>query len=170
MLDLPTPRIVLSGRVDIDIRVRVLRSLAYLITKGSPAIEIVFDSFGGDAGNGLDIYDALRLYPGKKKGIVLSNARSIAAIILQACDERECAAHAQVLIHNGSSSVDIDTLFDNDALEKARNQGLIVMSTLHNIIVIRSGKSETEVSNVFKLNHLMSPEEALAFGLIDKII
>ncbi len=171
LLELPVPRIILSGEVDLSMYSRVSSSLAYLTAKGSPDIEIVFNSIGGNTTHGLNIYDALRLYLGKKKGIVLSKASSIAAIILLACDERECAANAYILIHNGDCDISMNTLlFDDDALEKFRSNRRGVVSTLHKIIANRTGKSEAEIYDACKLNQSMTPEEALDFGLIDKII
>ncbi|MEI6042183.1 MAG: ATP-dependent Clp protease proteolytic subunit [bacterium] len=170
LLKLPTPKIILSGKVDLDMRMHAFRSLVYLTSKGSPDVEIVIESAGGDIGYGLDIYDAIRLYKGRKTGIVISKAASMAAIILQSCDRRLCSLHANILVHNGSVSIDHDILSDDLALASFKLQKQRTVSLLHLILSVRTGKTIPEIADICKQDRWATSQEALSLGLIDEII
>ena len=170
LLDLAVPKIILSGEVNGAMRLYVLDSLGYLYTKDCPGIEIVINSAGGDVKCGLDIYDALRLYPGRKKGVIVSKAESMAAVILQVCDERLCCAHAHILIHNGDDRIKYDTLFDDNALKQFKDQAKENILRLHKILANRAERQLSEVAEKCKLDTPMNATEALDFGLIDEIV
>ena len=58
----------------------------------------------------MDAYDMLKYYKGKKTGIVVGFAMSMAAILLQTCDERKAYRHAGILIHHiAQGSVELST-------------------------------------------------------------
>jgi ATP-dependent Clp protease, protease subunit len=170
LLDLPIPKIILSGEVNSDMRQYVYESMVYLMNRGSPDVEVIINSSGGDVKSGLDIYDALRMYSGKKKGIVSSKAESMAAVILQVCEDRHCCKHAHMLIHNGSCRINYDTLLNDDALEKFKEQNRKNLSNLHDILASRTGRQELEIIERCKQERAMTSAEALDFGLIDQII
>ncbi len=170
LLKLPTPKIILSGKVDREMRNRVFRSLTFLTTKGSPDVEIIIESSGGEVSHGLDIYDALRLYQGKKKGIVISEAGSMAAIILQACDTRQCASHAYILVHNGDCRIKFDVLFDDAALAAFKKEKQETLSLLHTILSTKTGKEDREVVEMCKPDKWITAQKALELGLIDEIV
>src|SRR2546421_69553 len=52
--------------------------LQQLTIKGSPPIEVHIRSMGGAVEAAFDIHDNLRLYKGKKRGIVIGYAKSMA--------------------------------------------------------------------------------------------
>jgi len=113
--------LILRGDVNKDMVLHVYKCLLVLEAQNSPDIEIRFFTEGGEVKSGLDIYDALRKYKGRKTGIVYSRARSMGAVILQACEERVCLKHAVVLIHNvRASSISLDEIDDPNRLTKLR--------------------------------------------------
>lgn len=145
-------------------------SLMDLEGRGSPPIEIRIYTGGGDVHAGLAVYDFLRRYKGKKTGIVYGYARSMGAVILQACDERLCLPHSTVLIHHVSTqSVSLDDLEDPERLDRLRRSMQDDQETLYEILVARSGKSKEEVREACKKDKDMTAKEALEFGLIDRI-
>jgi ATP-dependent Clp protease protease subunit len=141
-----------------------------LMGRAAPDVEVRIFTNGGSVRAGLDIYDALRRYPGKKTGVVYAYAHSMGAIILQACDDRVCLPHARVLIHSvNTQSVSLDVLEDPKRLKELRKSMQIDQQSLYAILVERTGKSKDEIVNVCKRDAEMKAEEALAFGLIDRI-
>lgn len=148
----------------------VYESLLLLEGEGSPDVEIRIFSPGGSVRAGLDIYDALKRYRGKKTGVVYAYARSMGAIILQVCDERICLPHASILIHHvNTKSVSLDVLDDQRRLKKLRDDMWKDQKALYHILAARTGKSEPEIRRVCKKDQDMTAEEALKFGLIDRI-
>lgn len=66
---------------------------------GYEAIDIYFNSGGGDVFAGLAIHNQLKRYSGHKTGYVDGLAASIASVIMFACDELHFATGAQAMIH-----------------------------------------------------------------------
>ena len=148
----------------------VYACLAELECRGSPAIETRLFTNGGSVGAGLDIYDALVRYKGQKTGVVYAYARSMGAVILQACDKRVCLQHASVLIHHvNQKSVSLDVLEDEQRLAELRESMRVDQRAIYEILVRRTGRTEEEIRAVCKKNEDMDAVAAKAFGLIDEI-
>lgn len=162
--------IVLDGDVDEEMAGYVHECMLRLAVKDNPPITIRITSDGGDTENGLYIYDFLRLYPGKKTGIVIAFARSMAAIVLQACDVRQCPKNSVVLIHRVSQAVKTDDLTDEAKLKETKKEMLVEEEKLWSILRERTKKSRRAIIAVCKKDREMSAAEALNFGLIDEII
>lgn len=162
--------VVLDGEVGGKMVDHVYRCLAVLEGRGSPDIEVRIYTGGGSVRAGLDIYDALRRYKGKKSGVVYAYARSMGAIILQACDTRICLPHARVLIHHISTeSVSLDDLEDPDRLAKLLASMRKDQEALYAILAKYTGKIVEEIRAACQKDQDMFAEEALAFGLVDQI-
>ncbi len=165
------PMIDIFGDINRDTFFYVRRALLYLKTKGSPNIDVIISSPGGNVTTGLDIYDLLRLYPGKISALIHDQAASMGAIILQACDIRRCAKHSSVLIHHISrKEITLDVLRSEEKrnelieeMEKNQNQ-------LYEILQLRTKKEISEIRKECEKDKYMNAEEAREFGLIDEIV
>jgi ATP-dependent Clp protease protease subunit len=161
----------LQGDVDSRMAFYVREALLRLSVKGNPEIKVLITSPGGDVGVGLDICDAFRLYPGKKTAIVTGFAQSMAAVILQVCEERHAARHAHILIHHVSKkSISLDDLQDSRRGKKLMEDLQKSQNRLYEILATRTKQSISDIRKVCKRDENMTSEEALKFGLIDKII
>lgn len=166
-----TPTLYITSTVDGDLYTKVARAIAYLNTKSSPDIDVVIDSSGGSVDYGLDIYDVLRLYKGKKRGLVVCKAASMAAIILQVCDVRRCAQHAGVLIHHVSRrDVSLDELTSKRKLNALIDRLKLQQEKLYRILVEKTGKTRAQIVRACSKDEFMNPTQALDFGLIDEIV
>ncbi len=162
---------VLEGEVDRDMRDLVRESLLLLEARGCPDVEVRITSNGGGTIISLQICDMFRRYRGKKTGVVYNFARSAAATILQACDDRVCLPHAVVLIHHVvMQQVSLDTLQSKRGLAQLKQLMLADQRALYDLLVTRTGRTLTEVRAVCRKNADMTAQEALKFGLIDRII
>ncbi len=162
--------ILLDTEVNAKMANHVYECLTKLEARGSPDIEVRIFTNGGAVRIGLHIYDALRRYKGKKVGLVSSFARSMGAIILQACDERVCLKHAAVLIHHiNTQSISLDVIENPTRLAKLRKSMWKDQAALYAILAKRTGKSKKEIRDTCKKDLDMTAEEALSFGLIDRI-
>lgn len=161
----------LGGEVDEDMILYVREALLRLTVKGSPSITVLITSRGGSVEVGLDIYDALRLYTGEKTGIVLGFAKSMAVLILQACEKRKCMRHATLLIHHISRrEVSLDILRDPIKLKEVRDDLEASQSRLYVILGARTCKTVDVIREECAKERDMTAEEALAFGLVDEVI
>jgi ATP-dependent Clp protease protease subunit len=161
----------LPAEVDIDMALYVREALMRLRAKGSPEIEIRITSNGGNIIYGLNIYDDLRNYAGKKIGVVVGVAGSIAAIILQACDVRKSYRHSCLLIHHVSkNSVSLDDLEDEYKNKKLVTALQKDQQLLYAILMERTGRTLEELKVTCAKAEDMTTPEALEYGLIDEII
>lgn len=171
LLHIPNPEIILKGDVDQGMYDYVFWALAMLRSRGSPELIVTIDSPGGASRWGRDIYDLFKGYAGRKTGIGVSDTSSAASYIMQAFDVRCLTQHAGMLIHNPSAmSVSLDDLSSKRKyrdllrmLRESREKSLTIYMT-------RTGRTRQQISRQLAKNESMSAREALAFGLIDKII
>ena len=161
----------LAGDIDRDLAIYLRKCLARAVANGAPPLTVLFTSSGGDVGMGLDMYDMLSLYPATKTGVVIGRAASMAAVILQGCTERLCARHANVMIHHISrQNVTLDLMRSHRRIEKTRLEMEERQMRIYKIFGARSGKAVPTIRAACRKESDMSAEEALEFGLIDRIV
>lgn len=163
--------ISIGGEVDGSMAMYVREALLRLMGQGSPDIKVLITSGGGSVSVGLDIYDAIRLYPGKTTGIAHGIASSMAAIILQGCTKRIAAVHSRILIHHISTrEVNLDVLRDQKRIARMRDDLEKDQTKLYAILAVRTKRSINSIKNECVKDRQMTAEEALEFGLIDEIV
>jgi len=164
-------RIGIIDEVNRDMFVYVREAIAIKMGEGGPPITVHISSGGGAVVWGLDIYDLINFYPGKKVGVVHSMAASMASIILQACDWRTATPYASVLIHHvNNQNLKLDVARDKNELEKFIAGMEKSQSKLYEILVRRTGKPMEEISARCKMEESMTAQEALNYHLIDQIV
>ena len=140
-----------------------------LVAQDCPSITVWITSDGGGINAGLSIYDILRNYEGYVTGLVIGKARSIALLILQACDERQAHANATVFLHDPIYTVGHAVLAQcirtQDVGEfEAMRQRMI------GILVEKSKLSRREVINLCRRKTTFYANEAKKHGFIDELI
>jgi ATP-dependent protease ClpP protease subunit len=83
----------IAGDVDQEMAWYAREALQRLRARRATEVTVHITSGGGKIVYGLDIYDMLRLFPGRVTGVVYGAAVSAAAIILQGCAIRKSARH-----------------------------------------------------------------------------
>lgn len=171
-LDLITRRVIdLAGEVDIEMAKYTRESLLRLRANGSPDIEVRITSGGGSVEFGLDIYDMVRLYEGKTRGVVFGQAASMAAVILQACSQRCAAENTRILIHHiNRNQVTLDDMRQPKKIAKIHEEMEQRQKRLYEILSQRTGKSIARIRAVCVKNEDMTARQALDFGLIDHVL
>lgn len=161
----------LQGDVDGDMFEYVRECMMRLALKDNPPITVKITSSGGSVWSGLFIYDLIRLYPGFKTGIAIGLVRSIAAIILQACDKRESTRNSLITIHHvGRNKADLDEIEDKNEWRKIVKFLRAQQEKLYLILEKKTNKSRSAIVALCKENCDLSAQEALDFGLIDAIV
>jgi ATP-dependent Clp protease protease subunit len=163
-------KILITGEINYEMARYVDEAIEQLTIDGSPEIEVIITSNGGDVDMGLHIFDLIDTYAGATRGRVVSFARSMGAVILQACTTREAVRHAKILIHHISRrQVSLDTLTDPKKLEELISGMQTTQEKLYKILAGRTGKNREEIVKACLPDADMTSEEALAFGLISAI-
>lgn len=129
-------------------------------------------STGGDVNDALLIHDALRMLPARITTRCYGYTASAATLIAQAASEgcREISAHALYLIHRSICSV------EGNATEVAGQLDLLRQTDarIAGVYAARSGRPDAEFEALMAENNgngrWLSPEEAVAAGLADRVI
>lgn len=162
-------KIYLSEPID-DANAHIITmKIDYLNNKSTDApITMVINSPGGSVSAGLAIYDAMQTAECPIITVCSGICASMAAVIFSAGSrgERYIMENAEVMCHQPSagtqgmvSSMDIDI----DHFKKTRTR-------LNQILAKHTGQSEEQIYKDTERDRWFSAEEAVAYGLADKII
>ena len=131
-------------------------------------VSLYVNSPGGSAYAGMAIYDTMQFVKPDVRTICVGMAMSAAAMILcgGASDKRSALPNAKMMIHQGSAGFrgapsDIDI--------HAR-EVLSVTRRMAEIIARHSSRDAEQVMQDIDRDNFMSPDEAVAYGLIDDVI
>ena len=161
----------LQGNIDSDMALYIREAITRLIAKGSPNITLRITSDGGNVRIGLDIYDLLEDYPGEITGFVIGFARSMAAIILQVCNNRIASKHSHILIHHiNRGKITFDEIKNKQKLITIKKEMDNDQELLYDILIKKISKSRKTIIKACSKDKDMSTKAALKFGLIDKIV
>lgn len=173
--------VFLNGPVDDNSANVIVAQLLYLESEDSEKdINFYINSPGGAVTAGLSIYDVMQFIKPDVATYVMGQACSMGSFLAQAgqAGKRFVLPEARTMIHRVSSgtrgtsgSVHVQDLQFEDAKrsfeESVRvNKRLTELYVRHNT----AGKSYDELYEVMKFDTFLSAEEAVEYGLADKII
>ena len=162
-------KVFLSGGIDL-----VVKQLLFLESMDErEPIQLIINSPGGEVLAGLYLYDQLK---GMKVPIDIycaEMAASMAAILLAAGKKghRFILKHSKVMIHEpliSSSSGGI-----SGSASSIAKSAESIMQTKRDLVAILSqdtGRSEKEIEKAVSYDNFMTAEEAVKFGICDKIV
>ena len=161
--------IMLSEEVNDTTASLVVAQLLYLEAQ-DPDKDIMFyiNSPGGSVTAGLAIYDTMQYIKPDVSTICVGMAASMGAFLLSsgAKGKRLALPNAEIMIHQpsgGSRGQCTDIQIQAEYLQKIKNR-------LNKILAENTGKSVEEVERDCERDHFMTAEEAMAYGLVDKVI
>ncbi len=134
-------------------------------------IQLYINSPGGSVTAGFAIYDTMQYIKCDVSTICVGLAASFGAFLL-ACGakgKRIALANAEIMIHqpaihgNGVQGQATDIKIMSDHMQKSRQR-------LDRILAENTGRPIEEITLATERDNYMSAQEALAFGLIDKVI
>jgi ATP-dependent protease ClpP protease subunit len=139
-------------------------------------IYIMINSKGATFNAAQKIYQIIAESRVKTIGVVISCAFSAAALILQACTERQACPWAKILIHHLYSEVGITLGPHADTADlmshlKADISNIITDNDAQvKIFAAKSSLKEEALIALMKRNEILTADQALDIGLIDKIL
>lgn len=128
-------------------------------------IELHINSNGGSVKEGVAIYNQLKQKVCHKVGYVDGVAYSIAFVILQACDERIMGIGTSALVHD----MWIEACGNARELRKMADDLDILMEANRKIFLEKSNLEEDQLTDMMEKETFLTPDQCLAYGLIDKI-
>ena len=161
--------IFLTGPIDDNVASLVCAQLLFLESE-NPKKEISFyiNSPGGIVWSGLAMYDTMQYISSKIMTICIGQAASAGSLLLTAGekDMRFTLPNSRIMIHQPSGGYQGQVT----DIEIQTNEIIKTKKKLNVIYSKHTGKNIKEVERVMERDKYFSPEEAIKFGLIDKII
>ena len=161
--------IFLSGPVHDAVSTLIVAQLLFLEAE-NPKKEIAFyiNSPGGSVSAGLAMYDTMRYIRPAVSTMCIGMAASMGSLLLAAGQNglRFSLPNSRIMVHQPSGG------FQGQASDIERHaQDIIKMKRrLNEIYVEHTGQPYDIIEKTLDRDHFMSPEEGVAFGLIDKVI
>ena len=164
-------KIIISDAIDNKIAEKVICSLYILdgIDKEKP-ITVIINSPGGDVFSGFAIFDTMKLIKAPVITLVVGFAASMGSIIMLGSKKgkRYATKNSKVLIHQPL----IGGVFQGRATE-IEIQAKEIQETKERIInlyVEETGQPREKIAEDIEMDYWMTAENAIEYGLIDKII
>ena len=131
-------------------------------------IQFYLNSPGGSVTDGMAIYDTMQYIKCDVSTICIGMAASMGAFLLSAGTKgkRLALPNAEVMIHQPSAG----TKGKVTDMEIDIEHFLHIKQNLNQILAENTGRTPEEVKAASERDHWMSAQEALDFGIIDKII
>ncbi len=131
-------------------------------------ISFYINSPGGSVSAGLAIYDTMQYIKCDVSTICIGMAASMGAFLLAAGakGKRYALPNSEIMIHQplgGAQGQATDILIHARHIEKTRK-------TLNTILAEKTGQTLETIERDTERDNFMSAEEALAYGLIDKVL
>ncbi|HCD99883.1 MAG TPA: ATP-dependent Clp protease proteolytic subunit [Armatimonadetes bacterium] len=163
-------RIVFLGTELDDYVANLIVAQFLFLEKEDPDKDIDFyiNSPGGSVSAGLAVYDAMQIVKPDVATICVGQAASMGAVLLAggAKGKRHALKHSRVMIHQVSAGFRGTTADINvQAAEVNR-----AMDTLMNILSEHTGRPAEQIRKDCDRDYFMSAEEAVAYGLVDKVL
>lgn len=161
-------RIIFIGtEIDNDVANVIQAQLLYLQSLDDKAdISLYLNTPGGIVSAGLGIYDTMQIISPKVNTICTGLAASMGSILLAAGENRSILPHARVMIHQplgGISGQASDILIEAEEIRKCRDE-------LCNILSEHTKQSFDKVFQDMDRDHWFTAQEAVDYGLVDKIL
>ncbi len=131
-------------------------------------IYLYINSPGGIVSSGMAIYDTMQFLRAPVNTICMGMAASMAAFLLAAGTKgkRSALPHARIMIHQPSGGAQ-GTASD---IEIQAKEILYLRAKLNELYSKHTGKSVEQIEKDMDRDRFMSAEEAVEYGLIDKVI
>ena len=161
--------IFITGPIDDNIASLICAQFLFLESE-NPKKEISFyiNSPGGIVWSGLAMYDTMQYISSKIMTICIGQAASAGSLLLTAGEKgmRFSLPNSRIMVHQPSGGYQGQVT----DIEIQTNEIIKTKKRLNQIYAKHTGKDIKEVELVMERDRYFSPDEAIKFGLIDKII
>ena len=160
--------IILSGEINDTVANNVVAMLLYLDSLNHDDISIYINSPGGVITSGMAIYDTMNFIKSDVSTICIGMAASMAAIILSSGTKgkRYILPNSEVMIHQPLGGAEGQAT----EIKIVAEHILSLKDKLNHILSNNTGKDIKDIELDTERDHFLSSEEALNYGLVDKIL
>ena len=161
--------IFLSGPIDDYISNLVVAQLLFLESENPDKdISIYINSPGGSISAGLAIYDTMQFVKPSISTMCIGQAASMGALLLAGGDKEKRFAlpNSRIMIHQPLGGAQGQAV----EIEIQAKEILYLKETLNSLLAEHTGQNIEKISEDTDRDHFLSPEEAVEYGLIDKVV
>lgn len=158
--------IMLHDAVDEISAQLVITQMLYLDSISNEPIKFYINSPGGICTDGLAIVDTMQAIQSPVHTIAMGLAASMGAVLLAVGDERYALPNAEIMIHQplgGAYGQATDIAIQAENIMKTKER-LIKMLADNSLLTFE------EMWNACERDNFLTAEEALEYGLIDKVL
>jgi len=161
--------IFMVGQVEDHMANLVVAQLLFLESENPDKdIHLYINSPGGSVTAGLSIYDTMQFIKPDVSTMCIGQAASMGALLLTGGAEakRYCLPHSRMMIHQPLGG------YQGQAtdIEIHTQEILTIRDKLNTIMARHTGQDMATISKDTDRDNFMSPEQAVAYGLIDKVM
>ena len=161
--------IFLTGPIDDNVASLICAQILFLESE-NPKKEIFFyiNSPGGLVTSGLGIYDTMQYIKSPVSTLCIGQASSMGSFLLASGQKgsRFSLPNSRIMVHQPSGGYQgqvTDIEIQTNEIKKTK-------SKLNEIYSKHTGKKISEISTIMERDKYFSAEEAIKFGLIDKVV
>ena len=161
--------IILTGEINDTVASSVVAQLLFLESEDPDKdIYLYINSPGGVVTAGMAIYDTMQYIKPDVSTICVGQAASMGSLLLTAGakGKRFSLPNARIMIHQplgGARGQSTDIQIQAQELQRTRDM-------LNNVLSKHTGQSLDKINTDTERDNFMSAEEAVSYGLIDKVI
>lgn len=161
--------IFLVGQVEDNMANLIVAQLLFLESENPDKdIHIYINSPGGSVSAGLAIYDTMQFVKPHVSTMCIGQAASMGALLLAGGEKgkRYCLPNSRMMIHQPLGG------FQGQAtdIEIHAKEILLLRDRLNHILASHTGQSLETIGKDTERDNFMSGEDAVAYGLIDKVL
>ena len=160
--------IMLSGEIDDNLANSVVAQLLYLDSINHDTISLYINSPGGSITAGMAIYDTMNYVKSNVSTICIGMSASMAAFLLSCGQKglRYALPNSEVMSHQPLGGAQGQAT----EIKIAAEHILKLKEKINNILSKNTGQDLEKVQNDTERDYFLSADEALDYGLIDKVI
>ena len=163
-------RIIFLGEEVNDVSAGLIVSQLLFLEAEDPGkdIQLYINSPGGSVTAGMAIYDTMQYIKCDVATICVGMAASMAAFLLSAGakGKRMALPNSEIMIHQPSAGT--QGQITDMAIHLRRLE--TIKARMNRILAENTGRSVEEVTSACERDNFMNAEEALSFGLIDRVL
>ncbi len=161
--------IFMTGQVEDHMANLIVAQMLYLESENPDKdIHLYINSPGGSVTAGLSIYDTMQFIQPNVSTMCIGQAASMGAMLLAggAKGKRYALPHSRLMIHQPSGGAQGQA----SDIEIQANEIIKMRENLNDLLSKHTGQEVETIARDTERDHYMSAEQALEYGLVDKII
>ena len=160
--------IFVSGEIDDDVANSIIGQLLFLDSNSHDDISLYINSPGGSITAGMAIYDTMNFVKSNVSTICVGMAASMASVLLASGEKgkRFILPNSEVMIHQPLGGVNGQAT----EIKIVADRILFLRDKLNKILSKKTGKDIKKIEKDTERDYYLTANEALNYGIVDKIL